>query len=205
MIEFLRRWIRSAFTAAEPEPERYTIDAEGLIHGGGAEIVRAHPSWHGGPLIGGEPGGIVCHVSATNHGTAGAMARRRARAFDAAKGDRLASWHVSIEGDGSVIQMVPIVLRAWHAGSSTARPVPGLGAANAMTIGIELIGWERGPFPEAQIASAGEVWRAIVRRYGIPRELAMITHQSIDPTRRSDPGRIWMAEYADRVLDVAYR
>lgn len=166
-------------------------------------ILPAHPSWYGGMLTGGAPRGIVAHYTATDPGTAVAMARRRARRFGTDPDDRQASWHISIEADGSIVQMVPLDHVAWHAGSNTARKVPGLGAANHTCIGIELVGHGR-EFPDAQVAAAREVWRALVRHYGIAREHAMITHQSIDPTRREDPGPVWMREHAPGVVEYAF-
>jgi N-acetylmuramoyl-L-alanine amidase len=129
------------------------------------------------------------------------MARNRQR--PRGKGDRPASWHLTIDTDGTVVQMVPLHRQAWHAGSDTARPVPGLGWANARTIGIELVGHGR-EFTAPQVAAAGAVWRAIVRAYGIPREFAMLQHSEIDPARRGDPGPVWMREHAEAVLAVAY-
>lgn len=169
--------------------------------GPGVTRIAAHPSWFGGTLGSGRPLGIVAHYTATNPGTAIAMARNRAH--QVLPGDRLASWHLTIDTDGSIVAMVPLNRCAWHAGSPTARPVPGIGSANANTIGIELVG-HGDAFPPAQVAAAREVWRALVRHYEIAREHAMITHQSIDPTRRSDPGPVWMREHAPVVLAAAY-
>lgn len=188
-------------TLATLGPAEMTIPGHWL-EGPGVTQVPAHTSWYGGTLAAGRPLGIVAHYTATDPGTAMAMASRRARPF-VSEQDRLASWHISIEADGSVVQMVPLHHRAWHAGSSTAKPVPALGNANANTIGIELVGHGK-EFPPAQVEAAKQVWRALVRRYGIEREHAMITHQSIDPTRRSDPGPVWIGEHAQAVLDAAY-
>ena len=113
------------------------------------------------------------------------------------------SWHISIEADGAVVQMAPLTSGCWHAGSSTARKIPGVGWANRTSVGIELIGHGK-EFPSAQVEIACGVWRALVKAYGIPREHAMITHQSIDPTRRSDPGPVWMKQHAPQVLAYAY-
>lgn len=185
---------------ARKQPE-LTIDINGWLQGDGARRIPADPSWFGGTLL---PMGVVCHVSATNPGTAVNMAKRRTRRFGLDPDDRLASWHVSVEADGSFMQMIPLSRRAWHAGSKTARKIPGLGSANSRTIGIEIVGWERGPFPAAQVEGYARLLRCIVQHYGIPREFAMITHASIDPGRRSDPGEVWMREHAETVLDAAY-
>lgn len=185
------------FAAREPA---LTIDQHGWLVGEGVTAIAASPSWYGGPI---KPTGVVCHVSATDHGTALNMARRRTGRFDPEK-HRLASWHASIEFDGGIVQMVPFTRAAWHAGSNTAKQVPGLGWANYRTVGLELVGWEKGPFPPAQVEGYARVLAALVKAYGIERRFAMITHASIDPGRRSDPGRVWMTEHADHVLDRVF-
>ena len=167
----------------------------------GVTRIPAHSSWSDGPLIHGKPLGIVAHFTDTGPGTSTVMAHNRARAFQT--GDRAASWHITIDTDGSVVQMIPLDHVAWHAGGPTARPVPGIGSANHNTNGIELVG-DGSVFTAPQVTTACAVWRAIVRHYGIPREHAMITHQSIDPERRDDPGPIWMGQHAPVVLSAAY-
>jgi hypothetical protein len=181
-----------------------TINDQGWLVGDGVKFVPTHVTWRGGKLEAGKPEGVVCHVSATNPGTALNMAKRRARPFGEDPDDRLSSWHASVETNGEIVQMVSFTSSAHHAGSKTARKVPGLGWANGRTNGIELIGWERGPFPEKQVLGYARLLRAIVRHYNIPRAFAMITHASIDPGRRSDPGEEWMEKHAERVLDLVY-
>lgn len=194
-------WLGSIGSWFKRTQPTLTIDKDGWLQGDGVRRIPAHTSWYGGTLL---PGGVVCHVSATNHGTAVNMAKRRSRKFGLDPDDRLASWHASVETDGAIVQMVPFSRRAHHAGSKTAQKVPGLGWPNSRTIGIELIGWERGPFPQVQVDSYARLLRCIVQHYGIEREFAMITHASIDPGRRSDPGPEWMTKHAETVLDAAY-
>ncbi|HEX7797144.1 MAG TPA: peptidoglycan recognition family protein [Vicinamibacterales bacterium] len=188
--------------AAPPGPGELRIETHWLV-GPGVQRIDADPSWFGGPLDGGAPGGIVAHFTDTDPGTAVNMAKRRARKFGTDPDDRLASWHITVDTDGSIVVMIPLDHCAWHAGSPTARPVPGLGGANAHTVGIELVGFGK-VFTTAQVNAAAHVWRAVVRQYAIPREFAMITHQSIDPTQRDDPGPVWMGDHAACVLDFAY-
>jgi hypothetical protein len=183
--------------------DELAIDGTGWLTGTGVQKIEMHQSWHGGTMAAGQPLGIVAHYSATNAGTAVNMARRRTRMFGEDPDDRLASWHITIDTDGSIVVMVRAHHRAWHAGSTTAQPIPGIGPANANTVGIELVGFGK-EFPTPQVEAASRVWRALIRRYGIAREFAMITHQSIDPTRRSDPGPLWMSEFAPKVLDIAF-
>jgi hypothetical protein len=178
-----------------------SIAGDWLI-GAGVIRVDAHPSWYGGTMEGGFPRGIVAHYTATGPASALTMADRRGRPFDVTR-DRLASWHVTIDTDGTIVQMIPFTRIAWHAGSATARDVPGLGKANHSCVGIELVG-HGDAFTAAQVAGAKRVWRAVVERYAIAREYAMLEHSKIDPTRRQDPGPTWMGQYAGAVLDVAY-
>lgn len=171
------------------------------LSGPGVTLIEAHPSWYGSLLTGGQPRGIVAHYTATDPGTARNMAKRRVQPL--APGDRVASWHLTIETDGSIVQMVPLDRAAWHAGSDTALPVLGLGTANYHTVGIELVGHGK-EFPAAQVEAAKRLWRVLVQTYGIEHKFAMLEHSKIDPARRSDPGPRWMGEHAAGVLAVAY-
>lgn len=168
-----------------------------------AERIPMHASWRYTQLRtpGSTPRAIVCHYTATDPGTARNMAKRRQA--KRTKKDRPASWHISIEADGTVIQMAPLTAGTWHAGSDTARQIPGVGWANHTSVGIELVGHGK-VFPEVQVAAAKRVWRAIVQAYGIERKHAMVAHAALDPGRRSDPGPVWLTHCADRVLDAAY-
>lgn len=179
------------------------VDAFGLLHGDGVLLEPIHPSWYYNKLStpDGLPAAIVAHYTATNPGTALAMAHHRQRPLQL--GDRQASWHVSIEADGAIVQMAPFVVGCWHAGGKTARPIPDLGPANRTAVGIELVGFGR-TFPRAQVIAAQRVWRAVCQAYVIPRHRAMVTHQELDPGRKSDPGKVWMIEHADDVLSYAF-
>lgn len=189
----------SAAGAAVP----LSVDAEGWLVG--LDVVKApiDPSWYYKRLktSSGWPAAIVWHYTATDPGTAAAMARNRQRPLN--PDDRMASWHISIETDGRIWQMIPLTGGAWHAGGETAKPIPGVGSANSHATGVELVGHGES-FTPAQVAAAARVTRAIVRRCGIPRALAMISHQSLDPTRRRDPGPVWLGKHAPGVLDAAY-
>jgi hypothetical protein len=187
-----------------PAPLDELAVSENWLVGPRVTRLAAHASWYGEPMTTGQPLGIVAHYTSTGPGTAITMARRRARPFGQDPSDRKASWHVTIETDGSIIVMIPIHRIAWHAGSPTALQVPGIGNANANTVGIELVG-DGKAFSAAQVIAAARVWRAVIQHYNIARRHAMITHASIDPTRREDPGPVWMTEHAEDILDFSYR
>ena len=112
--------------------------------------------------------------------------------------DRAASWHISVDVD-RVVQMISCEAGAWHA----SKAIPGVGPANRVSVGIELVGKPAGPWIEPQVMLAARVWRAIVQSYGIPMARAMVSHSSIEPNR-SDPGKPWEREHAQRVLAFAF-
>jgi N-acetyl-anhydromuramyl-L-alanine amidase AmpD len=182
-----------------------TVDARGWLLGSGVTLMPSHPSWHYPKLSTptGKPLALVCHYTSTNPGTALSMARRRMRKFGEDPDDRQASWHVSVEADGSIVQQVSMLAGTWHAGSPTAVPIKGAGWANRVAIGIELVGHGK-VWPEAQVIGAARLWRALIDAYAIPRALAMVTHQELDPTRKSDPGKPWMRDHAPAVLEYAF-
>lgn len=182
----------------------------GWLEGEKTSLLPADRSWYYAKQEM-APIAVVAHYTSTNPGTAVSMAERRCRQWSRyaatvkpPKKARKTSWHVSIEADGQIIQMVPFNRGAWHArGTPTAVTLLG-GSPNRRAIGIELVGKGK-VFPEAQVNAAGRVWRALVREYGIRPELAMVHHSALDPGRKRDPGPVWRDLHQTRVLEYAYR
>lgn len=100
---------------------------------------------------------------------------------------RVSSHYLVLE-DGEIIQLVPELRRAWHAGVSSWH---GESDINSHSIGIEIAnpGHDFGypDFPPRQIAAVTALCRDIRTRYPIadPRVLA---HSDIAPSRKRDPG-----------------
>ncbi len=167
------------------------IDENGWLEGEGVVRIASDPSWYYPELSTptGDPLAIVCHVSATNRGTGVTMANNRAR-------KRRPRMPGMSKDDVALMKL----FERWQ----ILGDIKKIGPANRTALGIEIVGWEKGPFPEGQVQQAGRLWRAIVQSYGVKRAVAMVPHAVIDPARRSDPGKIWMAEHAPRVLDYAF-
>jgi N-acetyl-anhydromuramoyl-L-alanine amidase len=92
------------------------------------------------------------------------------------------SAHFFIRRDGEVIQFVPCILRAWHAGASSWRERSN---CNDFSIGIEMEGTDDQAFADAQYASLVSLTKLLKRAYPI----ADITgHSDIAPSRKTDPG-----------------
>ena len=100
---------------------------------------------------------------------------------------RVSSHYVVIE-NGSIVQLVPEVKRAWHAGMSSWN---GDTDINSRSIGIEICnpGHEFGypDFPARQIAAVITLCRSILTR-NIVRPENIVAHSDVAPSRKQDPG-----------------
>ncbi len=92
------------------------------------------------------------------------------------------SAHFLIRRDGELIQFVPCVTRAWHAGLSSFE---GRERCNDFSIGIELEGTDTEPFTERQYKILADLGQALVKAYPL---IAVAAHSEIAPGRKTDPG-----------------
>lgn len=169
-------------------------------------LVASHPSWSQGSMT---PSAIVAHYTATDPGTAEAMARRRVKPRRLY--DRAASWHFTVTAEGEVIQQMSCLAQGMHCKDQrgTGARVALLdhrgraSAPNACAIGIELEG-HGDTFPPAQVEAARQLWAALVAAYDIPRKQAMVAHSDLDPHRRSDPGILFMDTVAPSIIAAAF-
>ena len=95
------------------------------------------------------------------------------------------SSHYVICKDGTVYHMLNDYYRAWHGGISKWGNTTDL---NSSSIGIELDNNGFEPFPEAQMASLGELLGRLKRSFAIPTA-NFIGHADIAPGRKVDPNR----------------
>jgi AmpD protein len=95
------------------------------------------------------------------------------------------SCHLLICRDGSLVQYVPLHLRAWHAGQSN---YCGRERCNDFSIGIELEGCDDQPFTEAQYTSLAYATKQIMALYPDITEESITSHAEIAPGRKTDPG-----------------
>jgi N-acetylmuramoyl-L-alanine amidase len=97
------------------------------------------------------------------------------------------SSHYVVNMDGTVYQLVPERLRAWHAGRSHWK---GEADLNSRSVGIEVAnpGHPALPdFPERQIAAVIALCRDITQRWAIAPE-RLLAHSDVAPVRKIDPG-----------------
>lgn len=92
------------------------------------------------------------------------------------------SAHFLVRRDGALVQFVPVLRRAWHAGASTWRGRP---RCNDYSVGIELEGTDSTRFEARQYRALATLVRAL--RDALPlREIA--AHSDVAPRRKTDPG-----------------
>jgi AmpD protein len=92
------------------------------------------------------------------------------------------SAHFFVRRDGHVMQFVPCLQRAWHAGASSWQGKP---SCNDFSIGIELEGSDHQPFTERQYTVLHQLTLALRHAYPL-RGIA--GHSHIAPQRKTDPG-----------------
>lgn len=92
------------------------------------------------------------------------------------------SAHFLIRRDGEILQFVPCVQRAWHAGVSLWRGRP---RCNDFSVGIELEGTDDIPYEDAQYHALGALLTALRERYPVQD---VVGHSDIAPGRKTDPG-----------------
>ena len=92
------------------------------------------------------------------------------------------SSHFLIRRDGSLLQFVPCLKRAWHAGQSRWQERE---RCNDFSVGIELEGSDHDAFEEKQYAELKLLIKALKLNYPIA---GVTGHSEIAPGRKTDPG-----------------
>ena len=98
------------------------------------------------------------------------------------------SAHYFIKKNGSVLNLVPPIYKAWHAGTSSWKDLKSL---NKYSIGIEIQNsghdnkYEK--FSQKQIISTKKLLRYLINKYKISLK-NVLGHSDIAPDRKKDPG-----------------
>lgn len=113
--------------------------------------------------------------------------------------DLKVSAHAFICRDGGLVQFVPFLQRAWHAGISC---FGGREQCNDFSIGVELEGHDDEPFESVQYLRLAELTRVLMDAYpGITRD-CIVGHSEIAPGRKTDPGPYFDWQYFRSLLTV---
>lgn len=102
------------------------------------------------------------------------------------------SAHCFIKRTGEVIQYVPFLKRAWHAGLSSFE---GRSQCNDFSIGIELEGTDITPYTQAQYNALHSITRLLIKTYPAITPARIVGHCDIAPGRKTDPGESFDWQY----------
>ncbi len=95
------------------------------------------------------------------------------------------SAHALIRRDGSMVQFVSLLDRAWHAGRSSFQ---GEEECNDFSIGIELEGADAVPYTEDQYRQLAATAHLIMTAWPAITPERLTGHCDISPGRKTDPG-----------------
>ena len=118
------------------------------------------------------------------------------------------SSHYLIKRNGEIINLVPDLFEAWHAGVSSWKHFKSL---NKNSIGIEITnsGHQHGykKFSKKQIFSLQKLLKILVKKYKIKKNY-VLGHSDISPGRKKDPGEKFpwklLSKYRIGVWPVSY-
>ena len=102
------------------------------------------------------------------------------------------SSHLFIKRTGEVVQFVPFIQRAWHAGESSFH---GKTRCNDFSIGIELEGTDDIPYEQTQYQQLGRSFRLLMQTYPAITHDRIVGHVDIAPGRKTDPGPAFDWDY----------
>jgi len=95
------------------------------------------------------------------------------------------SSHVLIRRSGEIVQYVPFIRRAWHAGKSNYQ---GRERCNDFSIGIELEGCDDQPYDENQYPQLALLINTLIETYASLSSKQITGHCDVSPGRKTDPG-----------------
>jgi len=102
------------------------------------------------------------------------------------------SAHYMVLRDGTIWQLVPPGLTAWHAGKSRFRGAVGL---NQTFLGIEFIGDEEHDFTDEQYEAGAELVASMMRTHQIPTHMVtgheIVSDERVRPDPKHDPGQMF--------------
>ena len=99
--------------------------------------------------------------------------------------DLKVSAHLLINRAGELVQFVPLLKRAWHAGASSYQ---GREHCNDFSIGIELEGSDNEDFELLQYKVLLQVLKSLIAYYPNLTAEQIVGHSDIAPGRKTDPG-----------------
>jgi AmpD protein len=111
--------------------------------------------------------------------------------------DLRVSAHLLIKRNGEVVQFVPFIKRAWHAGVSS---FAGRSGCNDYSIGIELEGTDDIAYEAEQYEQLAKIIKALKIAYSAISNDRIVGHDTVAPGRKTDPGPAFVWDYLHCLL-----
>ena len=96
------------------------------------------------------------------------------------------SAHYFVKKNGKIINLVPDLYEAWHAGKSTYK---GIDDCNNFSIGIELEGSDDDCYSNEQYKMLTMAVQKIIDHYPLIDKHSIAGHSDVSPLRKTDPGK----------------
>lgn len=157
---------------------KFTVK-DGILYQNGVKVYQRPSPNHGGTIV---PRFIIIHY------TAAKTAESAISWMVGSKGAQAVSAHLHIDRLGNVVQLVPLTLKAWHAGTSQWKDKKGkmVVGLNSHSIGIELQNAGTEQYTAIQLQQNIDVCKALAAAYPVEEILG---HSDIAPGRKVDPGK----------------
>ncbi len=104
--------------------------------------------------------------------------------FETIEGTEVSA-HFLIKRDGTLVQFVSCLERAWHAGLSS---FSGRKNCNDFSIGIELEGCDDEPYEASQYQILSRLTQTLKQTFPKIVDARIVGHSDISPGRKTDPG-----------------
>ena len=124
---------------------------------------------------------------------------RHAHPYFSEIADMQVSAHALVKRDGSVVQFVSCLDRAWHAGRSCFGNEE---ECNDFAIGIELEGADDIPYTEEQYHTLASLARLTMAAWPAVTPDRITGHSDIAPGRKTDPGPAFQWPYFKNLVSV---
>lgn len=157
--------------------------------------AQTDPNCHGGHMAQGDPNGIILHHTGSSNeaGDVAWLSHYHAKPV---------SVNQLVKRDGTIVQIVPNDVIAWHAGDSVLN---GRADCNEWCIGVEICNRGDGtePYTEAQRESVAQTVAYNCALYHIPdRNVSTHAHVALPPGRKTDPLGWDMAAMWARIHEI---
>lgn len=106
------------------------------------------------------------------------------------------SAHYVVGRDGTIVQMVKLEHKAWHAGDSTWSDKPNV---NVYSVGVEIVGDGKAEFTDEQYEAVAKLCKRLITKYDTIKDIVGHKDIALPKGRKTDPAP-WDADKFKKLL-----